>query len=211
MTYIKRFESMIENLKANRAVSIIEAVFNPPANDGEIEQARILAKGVLPAGAESFFREMNGFILEWEHHVESIKQNNDTDKGFIKILPILDIFGKWKNITWFEGTEEGDEYRPVKPVDFFAPEACTAFYQTPDEKPLHTLYYHYLGEYLEDTKYSFEEYISRLLSSRGYFYWIQTLCEGLQNSHETTAFRKNMPLIFDDYNDELFRPRSRGA
>jgi hypothetical protein len=208
MNFSKRFELMAENLKANRAIKVMELVVNPPALEAEIEQARKLAKGVLPAGVESFFREMNGFYLEWEHNVESIKQHNDFDKGFIKILPILNIFGNWKGTAWFEDSEEGDEYKPVKPLDYFAPEACAAFYQMTEEIPLDTICYHYFGEYLEDTRYTFEEYIDRLLASRGYFYWIQTLCEGLQKSYETAAFRNNMPLIFDDYNDNLFYPKT---
>ncbi|MEH1926896.1 hypothetical protein [Nostoc sp.] len=210
MNFSKRFELMAENLKANRAIKIMELIFNPPALEAEIEQAKTLAKGVLPAGVESFFREMNGFNLEWEHNVESIKQDNDFDKGFIKILPILDIFGNWKDTTWFEGSEGADEYKPVKPLDYFAPEACAAFYQTTEEIPLNTVYYHYFGEYQEDTRYTFEEYIDRLLASRGYFYWIQTLCKGLQKSNEVAVFRNNMPLIFDDYNDDLFHPKKAG-
>jgi len=206
MSFSKRFELMAESLKANPAVNIIELVFNPPASDTEIEQAKKQAGGALPAGVERFFKEMNGFTLEWEHTIEAIKQGGDFDKGFIKILPILDIFGTWKNITWFEGIEEGDEYRSVKPLDHFIPEACAAFYQAPGEAPQNTVYYHYLGEYLENTGYTFEEYIDRLLASRGYFYWIQTLCAGQQRSHQVAAFRKNMPLIFHDYNDDLFRP-----
>jgi len=199
---------MAENLNANRAIKIIELVFNPPALEAEIDQAKKLAKGVLPTDVETFFREMNGFNLEWEHNVEAIKQHNDFDKGFIKILPILDIFSSWKGITWFEKSEEDNEYKPVKPLDYFAPEACVAFYQKAEEIPLNTVYYHYFGEYLEDTRYTFKEYIDRLLASRGYFYWSQTLCEGLQKSHEVAVFRKNMPLIFNDYNDDLFHPKT---
>jgi hypothetical protein len=211
MSFAKRFASMAESLKANPAVNIIELAFNPPAPDTAIEQAKRLAGGALPAGVERFFKEMNGFTLEWEHTIEAIKQGGDFDKGFIKILPILDIFGTWKNITWFEGIEGGDEYRSVKPLDHFIPEACAAFYQGPEEAPQNTVYYHYFGEYLENTGYTFEEYIDRLVASRGYFYWIQTLCKGLQKSHEVAMFRKHMPLIFQDYNDDLFHPISSSA
>lgn len=207
MNFYQRFDLMLKSLEANTNVKIIELALNPSASDDEIEEAKKLANGFLPGGVEDFFREINGINLEWEHNVESIKKYNDSDKGFIKILPILEIFRDWKGITWFDDLEEGDEYRLVKPVDFFVPEACTAFCQEKDQIPRNTVYYHYCGEYLEDTKYTFEEYLDRLLVSRGYFYWVQTLCPKLQRSAEVADFRKNMPLIFEDYNDDLFYPK----
>jgi len=211
MKFRERFELMTKNLEANRNVNITRLAFGNPASDAEIEQAKKLAGGVLPEGVEGFFREMNGFCLEWEHTIESIKQHNDTDKGFINILQILGVFGDWKNSTWFDDFEGGDKYKPVKPLDYFVPEACAAFYQATGGTPQNTVYYHYFGEYLEDTGYTFLEYIDRLLASRGYFYWIQTLCKGLQGHFEVANFRKNMPLIFDDYNDDLFHPKTAEA
>lgn len=207
MEFRKRFELMVEKLETNRNVKITRIAFGNPASDAEIEQATKLAEGVLPDGVGDFFREVNGFHLEWEHTIKSIKQHNDTDNGVINILPLPQVFSDGKNITWFDDFEGGDKYKAVKPLDCFVPEACAAFYQPTGQPPQNTVYYHYFGEYLEDTSYTFLEYIERILASRGYFYWIQTLCKNLQAQHEVANFRKNMPLIFDDYNDALFHPK----
>jgi hypothetical protein len=162
--------------------------------------------GALPTGVEDFYRELNGFKLEWEHTVESIKQHDFSDRGFIELLPITDVFQSWEGTTWFSDLESGDAYRPVKPFDYFQPEACAAFYEMPGEPPDERVYYHAFGEMLECTNYSFPEYLERLLASRGYFYWIVTLCSSLQSTREAVIFRRHMPLIFDDYDDALFYP-----
>src|ERR1051326_2439329 len=129
MNFKESFRRMVEGLENNPNVRLIEVAFADPAADAEIEQARRLAGGSLPAGVEDFYREMNGFGLQWEHTVEPIKQRTDADRGFINLLPVARVFGDWEGSTWFEGFEGGDKYKPVKPLDQFVPEACAAFFQ----------------------------------------------------------------------------------
>lgn len=205
--FIQKFELMTDNLKTNKNITINELHFNEPAADEEIEVARNFVNGKLPTGVEDFYREMNGFNLQWEHTIESIKENSDADRGFINLLPIQEVFGDWKDIVWFDDFEGGDRYQPVKPFDFFTNEACAAFYCPSNHAIEDFVYFHYLGEELHKTNYSFLEYIEKLIASRGYFYWIETLSDDLQERPEATSFRAKMPMIFEDYNDELFHPK----
>ncbi|MFC0597406.1 hypothetical protein [Streptomyces palmae] len=117
-----------------------------------------------------------------------------------------EVFGDWGGVTWF--SSQGDQrFRGVKPFDMFVPESCAALLQPPGETPGDTVAYHSFGQEVHDTGYTFDEYLERLLAARGHWYWIQTLCPGKQHSIEVEAFRWNMPYIFPDYDDRLFRPR----
>lgn len=205
-----RFEAMIEDLQLNGNVTLIHASIAPRAPEGEIDEARRRAQGTLPEGVEDFYREMNGMRLEWEHRVAAIRTGDDRDKGYIDILPVLEVWKEWMGSTWFDDIEGGDAYRAVKPFDRFVPEACAAFCQPEGAPPESTMYYHYFGEHLENTRYSFPDYLDRLIASRGYFYWIQTLCTSRQDSGEVAAFRRNMPVIFPDHDDRLFVPKASG-
>jgi hypothetical protein len=211
MDFRKKLEAMVEGLRTNPRVRILEALLADPAAPAEIEQARDLAKGSLPAGVEELYRQMNGFRLRWEHCVERLRKHSDADRGFVNILPLLTVFGDWEGLTAPAGSAGGDEHRPVKPVDDFIPEACAALYQEPGRAPRGTVYYHVYGKSLEDTAHTFPEYLERLLVSRGYFYWIQTLCPAHQASAAVKDFRHDMPLLFDDYDDALFHPKAPGG
>jgi hypothetical protein len=89
----------------------------------------------------------------------------------------------------------------------FVPEARAALIQRDGRPPADSVAYYYIGEELRDTGYTFEEYLERLLASRGFWYWIQTLGPGLEASAEVTGFRQAMPLILPDYDDSHFQRR----
>ncbi len=205
--YHTRFLSMVENLKQNPNIIVHQFTMGEPTTTQQIEAAK-QNYGYLPDGVEDFYREMNGFVLEWEHTIEEIKQNDNSDRGYINLLPIEAIFGNWKDIVWFDTFEGGDEFINVKPFDFFINEGCAAFLMTSQPTEKQFVYFHELGQKLYCTQYYFKEYLEKLLASRGYWYWIETLCEALQKSVEVSAFRRKMPLIFEDYNNELFLPKN---
>jgi len=200
-----RVLSMVDDLRGNPNIEVISVEIGEPAPTAGLEAARALAHGALPAGVEDFYTELNGFTLEWRHSVDEVSHGDLSDHGLINILPIDEVFGDWHGVTWFS-EDNDEEFRPVKPFDLFVPEACAAFIQPPGQPPAGTVAYHYFGEELIDTGYSFEEYLARLLAARGFWYWIQTLCADL-HSEAVISFRRAMPLIFDDYDDQLFQPR----
>ncbi len=207
-SFSQRIQSMIDDLQANPQVKILELTLNPPASSAEIETAIDRANGALPPGVAEFFGEMNGFHVLWEQQIESSQDESTAARGCINILPIGEVFRNWKGTTWFKGVEGGDRFKGVKPLDLFAPEACAAFCQSSEDVPDGNIYFHYFGEELQNTYYSFLEYFDRVLAARGYWYWIASLCEECQENPEVIDFRTKMPLIFPDYQDELFYPKS---
>ena len=197
------FTSMTEDLDRNPNIEVLAVEIKPAASREDIETARRLAIGALPAGMEDFFAEMDGFRLDWRHTLADIAHGDLSDHGFVNILPIREVFGDWRGVTW--SGEDDERFRAVKPVDMFVPEACAALIQRDGQPPADSIVYQYFGDEPRDTGYTFEEYLERLLASRGFWYWIQTLCPGLEASAEVTGFRRAMPLIFADYDDSLFQ------
>ncbi len=70
-----------------------------------------------------------------------------------------------------------------------------------------TMHYHYLGEELCPTGYTFSEYLNLLLKSRGYLYWQTALCAESRGSPEARNFRTNMPVLFSDFEESDFVPK----
>ncbi|KUJ70871.1 hypothetical protein ACZ90_00725 [Streptomyces albus subsp. albus] len=197
--------AMVAALQAHPHVEVLNATLGEAASEAELAEAVRLAGGRLPPGVADFYREIGSFQLDWRHTVETIRQGDLSDHGCVNILPVREVFGDWEGVTWFPSGDQG--FRGVKPLDMFVPEACAALLRPPGEMPGDTLAFHYFGEELHDTGYTFDEYLERLLAARGYWYWILTLCPGQEGSVEVEAFRRNMPHIFPDYDDTLFHPR----
>ncbi|GAB7188597.1 hypothetical protein ATKI12_8428 [Kitasatospora sp. Ki12] len=197
-----RLTAMIADLDRNPRVELLEATVAPPTPPADIELATRLAGGRLPDGVEAFYREVGAVRLTWRHTVPEVLNDDLSDQGLIDLLPLREVFGDWEGITWHSADDQ--QFRAVKPFDRFVPEACAAFVP-----PLGSVHYHYLGEELYDTGYPFDAYLERLIASRGFWYWPQTLCRGLEDSAEVTAFRRAMPLVFPDYDDTLFHPARR--
>lgn len=198
-TYRTRLDAMIADLERNPRVQLVEADVAPPAPSSDIDSARGLAGGRLPDGVEDFYREVGAVRLTWRHTVPELLHGDLSDQGLVRILPLPEVFGDWQGVTWHSADDR--EYRDVKPFDMFVPEACAAFVP-----PRGTVHYHYFGEELYDTGYAFGAYLERLLASRGFWYWPQTLCRELQDSAEVAAFRRAMPVLFPGHDDALFRP-----
>jgi hypothetical protein len=226
MTDIRtRFERLFITLRQTPHIEVLVAEIGPPTSEEEIQSVLQRTKGRLPTGVETFYRALGWVRLEWRHTVQEIAAGNMSDQGFIRILPIKEVFDEWEGIIWWADREGGgddddeiaerQEFRSVKPFDRFVPEACVAFLQPPPcrggsdnswGQPSEHVAFHYCGEELYKTRYSFDEYIDRLLASRGFWYWPQTLCTETQDTVETEDFRKKMPLLFEDYDEELFQP-----
>jgi hypothetical protein len=202
----KRIEAMIRALGSNPHVRVSKSVVKPAATTAELAQARRMAGGRLPSGAEAFYKELNGLELAWKHTVKGIAKGDQSDGGYINLLPIQNVFVDWMGVTWFESVPDGERFRPVKPFDLFQPEACACFTQDAGAAVRDDVYLHYLGEGLTPALCTFPEYMERLLASRGRWYWLTTLSPDSSGSEETQAFFSDMPRIFPDFNPELFRP-----
>ena len=194
-----RLSAMISDLERNPRVELLEATVAPPTPPADLELALRLADGRFPAGVEAFYREVGAVRLTWRHTVPELLNHNLSDQGLINLLSLRQVLGDWEGIVWHSAQDQ--EFRAVRPLDRFVPEACAALVPPSD-----SVHYHYLGEELYDTGYSFDAYLERLIASRGFWYWPQTLCRGLEDSTEVTAFRRVMPTVFPDYDDTLFHP-----
>jgi hypothetical protein len=219
-----RFERLFASLRQTPHIEVLDAEIGPPTNEEDIQVVLQRTKGQLPTGVENFYRSVGWVSLEWRHKLKEIAAGDLSDQGFVRILPIKEVFDEWEGVIWWEESEEeSDEddeaaelqdFRSVKPFDMFVPEACVAFIQPPPRRgsndklwgqPSEHVAFHYFGEELYTTRYSFDEYIDRLIASRGFWYWPMTLCTETQKV-ETEDFRKKMPLLFEDYDDDLFQP-----
>jgi hypothetical protein len=89
-------------------------------------------------------------------------------------------------------------------VDCFTEDACAALYPFPGKTP--TLHIWSQGDGLRDMACSFGEYLALLVHARGFWCWQAALTEQGQDREETEAFRSAMPLLFPDFEEELFFP-----
>lgn len=197
--FLPRVKAMIQELTQTAGLRVHRAEVGPPASVAALSTARNYAGYRLPAGVAEFYGELNGLEVAWE-------SEDGKDRGAIALLPVERIFGNWKEAIWFDDFPGGDRFRPVKPFDFFQPEACAAFYQKSGDSAQETVYFHVVGEELCATGYTFPEYIERMLACRGYLYWSLTLCSETQANPEVAAFRARIPRLFPDCPLELFRP-----
>jgi hypothetical protein len=202
---LNRFRRMVDELETHPDLEVIDFHFSRPAKPAEIAAAARSVGGRLPDGVEAFYREMNGFTLEWEIRLEELRQGDDSDKGLIDILPIEEVLKDWQGSIW---QADDERFKPVKPLDFFVPEACSALLYREESGFVSTVHYHYLGELLLDTGYGFRGYIDRLLASRGAWYWIETLCRETHESPPAQAFFRRMPRLFPGFDPSLFQPGS---
>ncbi|KAL2784914.1 hypothetical protein BJX66DRAFT_315951 [Aspergillus keveii] len=98
----------------------------------------------------------------------------------------------------------------LKPIDRFVPEAYTVLVgpmkKDRPQKFSDYIAYHYCGEELVETRYTFADYVERLLVSRGYWYWVTSLCPLDRGSLEADALKRIAPQIFPDMDLSLFVP-----
>lgn len=166
--YRLRIEDRVDCLRATPGFSVSTCEVAPPASDEELESAVAAAHGLLPVGVEKFYRELNGFDLEWEYVVPG---HEAVEKGSIRICTLAEVFADGLGSTWFDDFEGGDRFRDVKPFDAFVAEACAAFLQDPGEVPQDHVHFHNYGEGTRPLGLTFPQYLEGALASCGYFGW----------------------------------------
>lgn len=200
-----RVHEMVASLRRTTSMTITRWAVQPPATPAALGAARRAAQGRLPEGVEDFYRQMDGFALEWEHAPD----DGAPDLGAIQLLPVERVFGDWKGVTWFDDLGgDGGPFRGVKPFDLFQAEACAAFVQDPTRPPRAQVHFHVFGEGLCDTGRTFPEYLSLLLASRGYLYWQQLLCAETTGNPDADRCRTRLPQLFPEVDLGAFTPRA---
>lgn len=197
----RRVERVAGELRDDPRIDVVALELPEPAGEIAIAAAAAALGGPLPEPITRFYAELDGFRLQWN-------LRGGADRGSIELLPLAELVQDWRGVTWFE---EGDEYRGVRPWDFFAPEACAALVDAEGGGLRDSVHYHYLGELLCDTGHGIEAFLDRLLSARGYWYWVEALCPALRASPEARRFLERMPELFEDFDARLFEPAARAA
>lgn len=198
--YLERFNAMVEELRANPKIEVLEYTVNPPATDAELAQAEEYA--AVPEAMKQFYRQCNGLKLEW---ALASAGDDRSPHGNISIMKVQQTFSSWKGVIWFDEEWDDGRHKPLHPLDFFVPEACAALFLDGSDTP--KVYYHYCGEQMDSLEVDFEGYLELLLKSRGYWYWqkaIVTDLTGQEYTVEPREFRLGMPELFDDYDPTFF-------
>lgn len=199
-----RVHEMVASLRREGTITITRWEVRPPATPEALAAARAAAEGHLPEGVAELYREMDGFALAWTHPGDG----GAPDTGAIQLLPVAQVFGDWKGVTWFDDFgSDGGPFRGVKPFDLFQAEACAAFWQDPGRPPREEVQFHVFGEGLCGTGRTFPEYLTLLLASRGYLYWQQLLCAETADNPDAHRCRERLPRLFPDVDLDAFRPK----
>jgi len=206
--YLERFNQMVDELRANPKIEVLEYTVHPPATSEEIAAAQAYFPNI-PAAMLDFYTQANGLRLKWK----LVDEGEDrSEHGNIDLTPIQNVFSSWEGVMWFD--EEWDEgrFKPLHPIDFFVPEACAAIFLDGNNEP--KVYYHYCGEEMESMEVDFAGYLELLLKSRGYWYWqtaISTDLSGKEYTIEPREFRLNMPDLFSDFDVRFFLKNDHSA
>lgn len=205
---VQKFRAMAEGLKSNPSINVVRCVFNPPATEDELDGAR--REFDLTPAMLDFYSRANGLSIQWERRGAKEIPRGGLAAGYIELLPVEEVFGDWKGVIYFD---EDDEYRPLRPFDFFVEEACAALYVDGSADP--EVYYHYLGEEARGLGVNFEGYLELLLKSRGFWYWQRAVAApdprqpDARMSVEEANFREFMPQLFPDFDPAAFRRAGR--
>jgi len=217
--YRQHFEELVDELDGHSSIDIVELEFGEPASEETLRLVQEQLGGPLPWELKAFYRELNGFKVRWvlraaEELSEELELEVPEDHC-LTLLPLLPprgghesrihqrgVLDGWQGTIW---QEEADERRLLRPIDCFTDETCAALFPLPGKSPLVQLH-NFTDRTLQDTGRSFAQYLALALQSRGFWFWPASLTEESQDREEVEAFRTAMPVIFPDYDDDLFQP-----
>lgn len=208
--YRARFVAMVDALRKDERFHVTKFKIGAPASAALIAEATEAAGGSLPPGVAELFAELNGFELVWTQidGFDDALIGDVEAAGYINIPRIHGadgVFRDWRGALYFE---DDDPLRQVKPIDNSGGElganTLAVFFPVPGDATVH---YHRDGD-LHPTGYSLDEYVDRLLACRGYRYWMGSLCVDLQDDSATEELLNDGPLLFADFNAELFKPKT---
>lgn len=213
----QHFEELVDELDSNPNIDIVELEFGDPAPEELFRVAQEQLGAPIPWEMRAFYREMNGFKLHWvlrntDELSEELEVEVPEDHAML-FLPLFHpepsphhrisprgVFNDWHDLIRING----DEAPLIRPVDCFIEDACAALYPMPGKTP--TVHLHDFENVLHDTGRTFGQYIALALQSRGFWFWMAALTEESQDREEVEVFRTTMPILFPDFDDDLFQP-----
>ena len=124
--YLVRFRAMVDELRNDPEIQILQFEINPPAPEKELASLERSIGAPLAASLRSFYRAANGLQLRWIHRrhpsygIKLLEKKKviaradvfagDTiEDGFVNLLPAHEVFDTdWKNHTWTSDMTDDD-------------------------------------------------------------------------------------------------------
>lgn len=212
MSYRERFLAMVKGLETPK-FRIHELEIGEPASPELVAEATKAAGGKLPPGVAELYSELDGFTLKWEQIDDFPDELYDNPTGYISIPKIYGprradgVFSDWRDAMYFS---DDDPLKAVRPFDLsggdMGSNTSSVFYPIPGDASIH---YHDSEGGIHPTGYDLAGYVERLLVSRGFLYWSESLSVAQRESGEAETFLHDAPLIFDGFDASLFVPNTK--
>ncbi len=129
LAYVERFRAMVEELRRNSEIRVLEFNVRPPVSDADLAAVEEHLGAELHPALRSFYRQADGLQLRWintsreafdpERHVASeqwltppdIMRDEGACPGCVNLLPLREAFldANWEGQIWFPDAEEAKE------------------------------------------------------------------------------------------------------
>lgn len=198
--FLIRFKEMVEDLKKNKNITVLEFKCNSPITETELEE--IKSKYNLPSDIIDFYSQADGITLKWK-----LKDSEESYHGYIEILPLSRVLGSWSDAVHFDNYPP--ENLPFHAFEFYDAECVSLIHIDEDCKVKPTVFLMGSNLEVENLTLTFAKYLEYLLISRGYCFWQYAILGGHTSylggiDHE--AFVKTMSMLFSDFDYKEFYP-----
>jgi hypothetical protein len=187
--------SFIDTLASNEKIKLERYKLPLKASKSLIDTAK---EKMLPTPVIEFYKKANGFYIKWVTQEPALKGAS----GIVNILPLNEVLRSWKNVVYFDET---DEMKNFVPIDFFVDEACVGVFI--GESAKNSVYlYNFRSEPIR-LHIDLIGYFELIFHSKGYLYWQYALNSIIENSEDTITeqFEKDMSVIFPEFDFLGFR------
>lgn len=206
--YLRKFRSMVQELKEKPQIEIVKYNVNSPIEESEIIEIEKKYNISLIGNIKELYRQANGLWLEWTLNQTESEENNCKDiSGSIHVLQLDQVFGGWDGKEWHDDLwfdwmdkEEKKRMKRLKPIDYFDNDdsGCVCFIV--ENGNFHqNLVLHSVDYGINKMGINFKTYLEMLLKTRGLFRW-QYMISSKKNLYNYDAFyrsfHKCMPQIF---------------
>lgn len=166
--FVEGLRVLVAELERHPGIEVLDAKIDAPATERQLAAAQRRMGVALPADLREFYRQADGACISWRQPTPDYV---DADyHGAIRLLPVDEVSRDWRGIVHHDSDPVDDPVRRCRPVDFHLPNQCAGWYQ-PDDAPARMCLW-YRGAPLVVLPWSFTDYFTRLLDSRGLFGWL---------------------------------------
>ncbi len=165
--FVEGLRELVAELERHPGVELSSAAIRPPADEQQLAAAEAAMGVPLPDDLREFYRQADGASISWR---QPTPDDVDADyHGSIELLPVDEVSRDWRGIVHDDDDPADDPVRRCRPVDFYLPNQCAAWYQPDDAPACMCLWYRGVPPVV--LPWSFTDYFTRLLEGRGAFGW----------------------------------------